>query len=63
MQGRGGGARAELPLEWEGCMSMPTQAEVEVRGGVETGVSSSSFARPKIQAPGEAEGLVENDGG
>lgn len=45
MQGREGGARAELGLEWKGCTSKLTQAEVEVWGGVEMGVSSLSFAR------------------
>lgn len=45
VQGREGGARAELGLEWKGCTSKLTQAEVEVWGGVEMGVSSLFFAR------------------
>lgn len=32
-------------------------------GQVEMGVSSLSFARSKIWAPGDVEGLMENDGG
>lgn len=63
MQGRGGGAGAELPLGWEGCMYTPTQAEAEVRVGVGMGVSSLSFTCSKIWAPGDVEGLMENAGG
>lgn len=63
MQGKGTDVGAEIPPGWEGCMSMSAQAEGEVRGDVKTRVSSLSFARSKIWAPGEAEGVVESDGG
>lgn len=64
-QGRGGSAGAKLLAGWEGfCDCIYADAgEGGVREGVETGVSSWPFAHSEIWAPGEAGGLVKNDGG